>query len=75
MSQFLLVHKSEAGEGETMRSSTIEKLSIQDNQWYRIVHEMLSMAGIKINGSRPYCDIQIYNPDFFKLENACFYLC
>lgn len=48
-----------------MSSSCIEDLSIQDNQWYRIVHEMLSMAGIEINGSRPF-DIQIKNPNFFK---------
>jgi len=48
-----------------MSSSCIEDLSIQDNQWYRIAHEMLGMAGIEINGSRPF-DIQIKNPNFFK---------
>ncbi|MFC0227075.1 cyclopropane fatty acyl phospholipid synthase [Serratia aquatilis] len=48
-----------------MSSSCIEDLSIRDNQWYRIVHEMLSMADIEINGSRPF-DIQVYNPNFFK---------
>lgn len=48
-----------------MSSSCIEDLSIQDNHWYRIVHEMLGMAGIEINGSRPF-DIQINNPNFFK---------
>ncbi len=48
-----------------MSSSCIEDLSIQDNQWYRIAHEMLSMAGIEINGSRPF-DIQVHNPNFFK---------
>ncbi|MGL6017742.1 MAG: cyclopropane fatty acyl phospholipid synthase [Gibbsiella quercinecans] len=48
-----------------MSSSCIEDLSIQDNQWYRIAHEMLSMAGIAINGSRPF-DIKVKNPDFFK---------
>lgn len=48
-----------------MSSSCIEDMSIQDNQWYRIVHEMLCMAGIEINGSRPF-DIQINNPNFFK---------
>ncbi|WON78749.1 cyclopropane fatty acyl phospholipid synthase [Serratia sp. UGAL515B_01] len=48
-----------------MSSSCIEDLSIQDNQWYRIAHEMLNMADIEINGSRPF-DIQIYNPNFFK---------
>ncbi|OQV64551.1 cyclopropane-fatty-acyl-phospholipid synthase, partial [Serratia nematodiphila DZ0503SBS1] len=35
-----------------MSSSCIEDLSIQDNQWYRIAHEMLGLAGIEINGSR-----------------------
>ncbi|QCR36284.1 cyclopropane fatty acyl phospholipid synthase [Nissabacter sp. SGAir0207] len=48
-----------------MSSSCIEDLSIQDNQWYRIAHEMLSQADIEINGSRPF-DITINNPDFFK---------
>ena len=48
-----------------MSSSCIEDLSIQDNQWYRIAHEMLSMADIEINGSRPF-DIQVTHPDFFK---------
>ncbi|MBX9331662.1 class I SAM-dependent methyltransferase, partial [Serratia marcescens] len=48
-----------------MSSSCIEDLSIQDNQWYRIAHEMLGLAGIEINGSRPF-DIQVKNPDFFK---------
>lgn len=48
-----------------MSSSCIEDVSIQDNQWYRIANEMLSMAGIEINGSRPF-DIQVKNPDFFK---------
>ncbi|MDU6411771.1 MAG: cyclopropane fatty acyl phospholipid synthase [Yersiniaceae bacterium] len=48
-----------------MSSSCIEDLSIQDNQWYRIAHEMLSMADIEINGTRPF-DIQVTHPDFFK---------
>jgi cyclopropane-fatty-acyl-phospholipid synthase len=48
-----------------MSSSCIEDLSIQDNQWYRIAHEMLEMADIEINGSRPY-DIRVKNPNFFK---------
>ncbi|PLR41588.1 cyclopropane-fatty-acyl-phospholipid synthase [Chimaeribacter californicus] len=48
-----------------MSSSCIEDLSIQDNQWYRIAHEMLSMADIEINGSRPF-DIKVNHPDFFK---------
>ncbi|AML58782.1 Cyclopropane-fatty-acyl-phospholipid synthase [Serratia rubidaea] len=48
-----------------MSSSCLEDLSIQDNQWYRIAHEMLSMADIEINGTRPF-DIQVKNPEFFK---------
>ncbi|PLR49498.1 cyclopropane-fatty-acyl-phospholipid synthase [Chimaeribacter arupi] len=48
-----------------MSSSCVEDLSIQDNQWYRIAHEMLSMADIEINGSRPF-DIKVNHPDFFK---------
>ncbi|MCC3734146.1 cyclopropane fatty acyl phospholipid synthase [Rouxiella badensis] len=48
-----------------MSSSCVEDLSIQDNQWYRIASEMLSMAGIEVNGTRPF-DITVKNPDFFK---------
>ena len=48
-----------------MSSSCLEDLSIQDNPWYRIAHEMLSMADIEINGTRPF-DIQVKNPEFFK---------
>src|SRR5476649_2189286 len=48
-----------------MSSSCIEDLSIQDNQWYRIANEMLGMADIQVNGSRPF-DIKVKNPDFFK---------
>lgn len=48
-----------------MSSSCIEDVSIQDTPWYRIANEMLSLAGIEINGSRPG-DIQVKNPDFFK---------
>jgi cyclopropane-fatty-acyl-phospholipid synthase len=48
-----------------MSSSCIEDLSIQDNQWYRIVYELLGQADIEINGSRPF-DIQVKNPNFFK---------
>ncbi|MCK8538350.1 cyclopropane fatty acyl phospholipid synthase [Yersinia ruckeri] len=48
-----------------MSSSCIEDLNIQENPWYRIVHDMLSQADIEINGSRPF-DIQVNNPDFFK---------
>lgn len=48
-----------------MSSSCIEDLSIQDNQWYRIVSEMLAIASIEVNGSRPF-DIKVKNPNFFK---------
>lgn len=48
-----------------MSSSCIEEASIRDNEWYRIVNEMLTRAGIVINGSRPF-DIQVKHPDFFK---------
>lgn len=48
-----------------MSSSCVEDLSIQDNQWYRIVNEMLGMADVQINGTRPF-DIKVKNPDFFK---------
>lgn len=48
-----------------MSSSCIEEASIQDNEWYRIVHELLTRAGITINGSRPF-DIQVKHANFFK---------
>jgi len=48
-----------------MSSSSIEDQSIQDNQWYRIVSEMLSSADIQINGNRPF-DLKVKNTDFFK---------
>ncbi|QLK61588.1 cyclopropane fatty acyl phospholipid synthase [Enterobacteriaceae bacterium Kacie_13] len=48
-----------------MSSSCIEDQSIQDNQWYRIVSEMLSSADIRINGNRPF-DLKVKNTDFFK---------
>lgn len=48
-----------------MSSSCVEDLSIPDNQWYRIASEMLAMAGIEVNGTRPF-DIRVKNPDFFK---------
>jgi len=48
-----------------MSSSCIEDQSVQDSQWYRIAHEMLSMAGIEINGTRPF-DIKVKHPEFFK---------
>ncbi len=48
-----------------MSSSCIEEVSIRDNEWYRIANEMLTRAGIAINGSQPF-DIKIKNPKFFK---------
>jgi cyclopropane-fatty-acyl-phospholipid synthase len=48
-----------------MSSSCIEEVSIRDNEWYRIANEMLTRAGITINGSHPF-DIQVKHPNFFK---------
>ncbi len=48
-----------------MSSSCIEEVSLEENHWYRIIHEMLARADITINGSRPW-DIQVKKPDFFK---------
>jgi len=48
-----------------MSSSCIEEVNLEDNQWYRIVQEMLSKADIEIIGTRSW-DIRIATPDFFK---------
>ncbi|MDU4094989.1 MAG: cyclopropane fatty acyl phospholipid synthase, partial [Pantoea sp.] len=48
-----------------MSTSCIEEVNLEENHWYRIVHELLEMADIEINGKRPW-DIQVNNPDFFK---------
>ncbi|HKN03071.1 MAG TPA: cyclopropane fatty acyl phospholipid synthase [Buttiauxella sp.] len=48
-----------------MSSSCIEEASIKNNPWYRIVSEMLTQAGVEINGSRPF-DLQVKHPDFYK---------
>ncbi|OAT78058.1 cyclopropane-fatty-acyl-phospholipid synthase [Mangrovibacter phragmitis] len=48
-----------------MSSSCIEETAIKDNEWFRIVSELLSHAGVAINGNSP-ADIQVKNPDFFK---------
>ncbi|KGT91565.1 cyclopropane fatty acyl phospholipid synthase [Erwinia typographi] len=48
-----------------MSSSCIEEVNLGENQWYRILQEMLHSADIEINGTRPW-DIHINNPDFFK---------
>ncbi len=36
-----------------MSSSCIEEVSVPDDNWYRIANELLSRAGIAINGSAP----------------------
>ncbi|WP_072568296.1 cyclopropane fatty acyl phospholipid synthase [Enterobacter sp. SA187] len=48
-----------------MSSSCIEDVNIRDDDWFRIVSELLGRAGITINGSSPV-DIQVKNPHFFK---------
>ncbi|ELY4519399.1 cyclopropane fatty acyl phospholipid synthase [Cronobacter muytjensii] len=48
-----------------MSSSCLEEVNIPDNHWYRIAAELLSRAGITVNGPAP-SDIQVKNPDFFK---------
>lgn len=48
-----------------MSSSCIEEVSVPDDNWYRIANELLSRAGIAINGSA-LADIRVKNPDFFK---------
>lgn len=48
-----------------MSSSYAEEVSLEENHWYRIVHELLEKADIEINGSRPW-DIHINHSGFFK---------
>ncbi|WP_312685994.1 cyclopropane fatty acyl phospholipid synthase [Kosakonia sp.] len=48
-----------------MSSSCIEEVSVRDDNWFRIANELLSRAGIQINGPAA-SDIQVKNPDFFK---------
>ena len=48
-----------------MSSSCIEEVGLRDNQWFRIVNDLLSKAGIAINGPSP-ADLQVKNPDFYK---------
>jgi cyclopropane-fatty-acyl-phospholipid synthase len=48
-----------------MSSSCIEDVNIRDDDWFRIVSELLGRAGITINGSAP-ADIHVKNPRFFK---------
>ena len=48
-----------------MSSSCIEEVGLRDHQWFRIVNDLLSKAGIAINGPSP-ADLQVKNPDFYK---------
>ncbi|AUU85240.1 cyclopropane fatty acyl phospholipid synthase [Leclercia adecarboxylata] len=48
-----------------MSSSCIEEVSIRNDDWFRIVNELLSRAGITINGPAS-SDLQVKHPDFFK---------
>jgi len=48
-----------------MSSSCIEEVNIQSDDWFRIANELLSRAGININGTAP-SDIRVKNPRFFK---------
>ncbi|WP_312982385.1 cyclopropane fatty acyl phospholipid synthase [Atlantibacter sp.] len=48
-----------------MSSSCIEEVELRDNQWFRIVNDLLSKAGVAINGPSP-TDLQVKNPDFYK---------
>lgn len=49
-----------------MSSSCIEEVSVPDDNWYRIANELLSRAGIAINGSAP-ADIRVKNPIFKRV--------
>ncbi len=48
-----------------MSSSCIEEVSVRDDNWFRIANELLSRAGIQVNGPSA-SDIQVKSPDFFK---------
>ncbi|MGY6029782.1 cyclopropane fatty acyl phospholipid synthase [Phytobacter sp. AG2a] len=48
-----------------MSSSCIEEVNVRDDNWFRIASELLSRAGIQVNGSAA-SDIQVKHPDFFK---------
>ncbi|MGC6230956.1 cyclopropane fatty acyl phospholipid synthase [Hafnia paralvei] len=47
-----------------MSSTCIIDSEIKADNWYRIAEEMLSQAGITINGNQPQ-DIRVKNPEFF----------
>lgn len=48
-----------------MSSSCIEEVGSRDNQWFRIVNDLLSKAGVAINGPSP-ADLQVKNPEFYQ---------
>lgn len=47
-----------------MSSTCVIDSEIKADNWYRIAEEMLSQAGISINGNQPQ-DIRVKNPEFF----------
>lgn len=47
-----------------MSSTCVIDSEIKADSWYRIAEEMLSKAGITINGNQPQ-DIRVKNPEFF----------
>ena len=47
-----------------MSSTCVIYSEIKADNWYRIAEEMLSQAGITINGNQPQ-DIRVKNPEFF----------
>lgn len=48
----------------TMSATCVVETEIKEDHWYRIAEEMLSQAGITINGTQPQ-DIRVKNPEFF----------
>lgn len=48
-----------------MSSSCIEEVGVRDDNWFRIANELLSRAGIRVNGPAA-SDIQVKNPDFLN---------
>lgn len=47
-----------------MSATCVVETEIKEDHWYRIAEEMLSQAGITINGIQPQ-DIRVKNPEFF----------
>ncbi|SUX64019.1 cyclopropane fatty acyl phospholipid synthase [Citrobacter braakii] len=52
-----------------MSSSCIEDVSVPDDDWYRITNELLSRAGITINGPAPG-RYSRNEPRFFQTRTA-----